>query len=300
MSAAPEPPQPPQGFAVVRGGRGYRTDQVDRQLAVLGEDRDAAWERAARLTVLAKRMEAEAAALRDRVAALGPQSYESLGRRAQTLYALAVEEADAVRAGAHEEAAGVRDSADTAGRLARESAREYAETLRADAEARAQQLLLAARTTADEHLDEARSEAHERRAEAADALREVRERTGAALAEQAHEHTGRGEALDREVAAREAELDARHAELTAHAEAALAEAGRACAEAQESARHGQEDAEARGAELVAAARVRAERIGRDTEGVLREHAEAREETVAHMAHVRSSLAGLTGRAPAEG
>ncbi|MEU1099267.1 cellulose-binding protein, partial [Streptomyces sp. NPDC005877] len=119
MSAAPEPPQSPRGIAVVRGGRGYRTDQVDHRLGVLGEERDAAWERAARLTVLAKRMEAEAAALRDRAAALGPQSYEALGRRAQALYALAVEEADAVRAAAQEEAAAVRDAADAAGRRAR-------------------------------------------------------------------------------------------------------------------------------------------------------------------------------------
>ncbi|MFC0847892.1 cellulose-binding protein [Streptomyces noboritoensis] len=300
MSAAPEPPQSPQGFAVVRGGRGYRPDQVDRQLSVLGEERDAAWERAARLTVLAKRMEAEAAALRDRVAALGPQSYESLGRRAQALHALAVEEADAVRAAAHEEAVGLRDAADAAGRVARESAREYGESVRAEADARAQQLLLAARATADEHLNEARAEADERRAEAADALREVRERTAATLADQAREHAERVEALDREFVAREVASAAHHAESTASAESALAEAGRAWTATQESARHGQENAEARAAEALAEAAVRAERIGRDTERVLREHAEAREEVVSHMAHVRSGLAGLTGRAAAEG
>ncbi|MBK3586148.1 cellulose-binding protein, partial [Streptomyces sp. MBT57] len=74
-----------------------------------------------------------------------------------------------------------------------------------------------------------------------------------------------------------------------------AEAARGLAETQEAARHGQEDAEARAAEVLSQARVREERIVRETERVLREHEEGREEVQAHMAHVRSSLAALTGR-----
>ncbi|MFD9794467.1 cellulose-binding protein [Streptomyces sp. NPDC059070] len=293
-------PQPPEGFALARGGRGYRPDQVDRQLAAVCEERDAAWERAARLTVLAKRMEADAAALRDRVAALAPQSYEVLGRRAHLVHALSVEEADAVRAAAHEEAASLRDAADAAGRLVRELAQEHARVVRAEAESRAQQVLRGARAAADEHLHEVTAEAQERRADAADALREVRGRTAAALADQAREHAERLEAFDREAAARVAAADARHAELTVAAEARLAEAGRIRAQAGEAARHGQEDAEAEGAELLAGARIQEERVARETERVLREHAEVREETEAHMTHVRNSLTGLTGRAPAEG
>ncbi|NEC65517.1 cellulose-binding protein, partial [Streptomyces sp. SID9727] len=80
-----------------------------------------------------------------------------------------------------------------------------------------------------------------------------------------------------------------------------AAARRARAEAEEAARHGQEDAEARAAELIARARVREERVVRETERVLRVHEEGREEVQAHMAHVRSSLAALTGRvSPAAG
>ncbi|MDV9202423.1 cellulose-binding protein, partial [Streptomyces sp. Wh19] len=80
----------------------------------------------------------------------------------------------------------------------------------------------------------------------------------------------------------------------------LEEARRALAETEEAARHGQEDAEARAAELIAEARVREERVVRETERIVREHEEGRDEVQAHMAHVRNSLAALTGRvAPAE-
>ncbi|MFD8016134.1 cellulose-binding protein, partial [Streptomyces sp. NPDC059762] len=78
-------------FAVGRG-RGYRPEQVDRYLAALSGDRDEAWERAARLTVLAKEMEAELAALREAVAALKPQRYEELGEAAQQILKLAEQE----------------------------------------------------------------------------------------------------------------------------------------------------------------------------------------------------------------
>ncbi|MGV9897336.1 cellulose-binding protein, partial [Streptomyces tendae] len=58
----------------------------------------------------------------------------------------------------------------------------------------------------------------------------------------------------------------------------------------------QEEARARAAEVVAEARVRQERIARDTERVLREHGERWDELQAHMASVRSNLHSLTGRA----
>ena len=89
-------PRGGHGFATVRG-RGYRTEQVDRFLEELSEDRDAAWERAARLTVLANEMTAECAALRDVVSTLSPPTYESLGKGALDLLRLVEEEATSVR-----------------------------------------------------------------------------------------------------------------------------------------------------------------------------------------------------------
>ncbi|MGB8942789.1 MAG: cellulose-binding protein, partial [Streptomyces sp.] len=182
----------------------------------------------------------------------------------------------------------------------REAARAYADEILGEAEERARQRLLACRATADESRIEARRDVKEWRGEALAALREMRERSAALLEEQEKEHAERWEAAEREIAAREAAEEEREAALVAAAEARLSEAKRAFAEAEESARHGQEDAEARGAELVAAAGVREEGISRETERMLREHGEEWDEVRAHMEHVRSSLAALTGRAAAEG
>lgn len=83
------------------------------------------------------------------------------------------------------------------------------------------------------------------------------------------------------------------------AEAALAEAERALAEAEEAARLEQEGATARAAEVLAEARVREERIVRETERVLGEHGERWDDVRAQMEQVRTSLMTLTGRAPVE-
>src|SRR5882757_5888031 len=84
MSSASEAPH---GFMAVRG-RGYRPEQVDAYAAGLSRARDAAWERAARLTVLAKEMDAEAERLREVVARLVPQTYETLGEGARRIFEL--------------------------------------------------------------------------------------------------------------------------------------------------------------------------------------------------------------------
>lgn len=126
-------------------------------------------------------------------------------------------------------------------------------------------------------------------------MEETRRRTAAVLAHQEQEHTERWKGAEGGIAALEAEAAERQAGLLARAEAVLAAARRELAEAEEAARHGQEDADARAAELLSAARVHEERVVRETERILREHEEGREEARAHMAHVRSALAALTGR-----
>ncbi|MGW0417163.1 cellulose-binding protein, partial [Streptomyces collinus] len=123
----------PHRFATVRG-RAYRPAQVDAYLAALGRDRDAAWERAARLTVLAKDMEAEAARLREVVAGLEPQAYETLGEQAHELYGLVLREAAAVRERARGEAEEWRARAESYARELGEAAREDARALHAEAD----------------------------------------------------------------------------------------------------------------------------------------------------------------------
>ncbi|MEU7553764.1 cellulose-binding protein [Streptomyces sp. NPDC044571] len=288
-------------FTTVRG-RGYRTDQVERYLARLSGSRDEAWERAARLTVLARQMEAEAERLREAVAQLAPhgQTYDELGERARRILLLVEEEADCVRGDARADAAETRSAAEAHAERVAELARQDAEAVREQTEVRARQGLARAEREAEALRAEAREEAAAWRGEAAAGLAEMRRRVEALLAEREQEQEARWEASERELAAREAELLARHAEWERLAQGRLAEARRGYAEVEELARHGQEDAEALAAEVLAGARVEAERVGRETERILREHAEAQEEMRAHMSHVRSSLAALTGRAPAEG
>ncbi|MDT0466094.1 cellulose-binding protein [Streptomyces gibsoniae] len=287
----------PHGFVSVR--RGYRPDQVDAYTAALSRERDDDWERAARLTVLAKDMEAGLTRLRERVAQLPAQSYEALGDGARRVFGLVQEEAEAVREGARQGAVHRVTQAEEDGQRVRLAALAYADEVRGEAEELIRTRLLAARAEADEVRIVARREVKEGRAQALAVLREVRQRTEALLVQQEREQAERWEAEDRAEAERLAELQAWEEGRVAQAEAALAEAQRALAEAGESSRRVQGDAQARAAELVAEARLREDRIARETERVLREHGEMWDGVQAQMDHVRNSLAMLTGRAAAE-
>jgi len=289
---------PTHGFVAVRG-RGYRPEQVDAYAVAISRDRDAAWERAARLTVLAREMEEETARLRETVAQLAPQTYETLGERARRLFQLGQEEGAAVREGARQEVRRLLDTAQEYATGVHDVAQAHADDVRAEADERARHRLLAAQAEADEIRISARRDVKEGRGEALAALREVRRRTAAMLAEQAKEQDERWSEAERAAAEREAGLDAREAERVARAEASLSEAKRAFAEAEESARRGQEEAHARAAEILAEARVREERTARETERVLREHGERWDDVQAQMDYVRSSLTALTGSASGE-
>lgn len=284
----------PHGFDTVRG-RGYRVEQVERFLEELSEDRDAAWERAARLTVLANEMDTEVRALREHVDALGPASYETLGEGAQELLRLVEDEAAAVRERAESEIQYARDAAETARRALQDEARAAAAERRAVAEDQANRVLDEARGRAGEILTEVQTQADLVRGEAEQALEGARQDTARTLAEADKDRRERMDAFTHEMAEREAGVDSRLGDLTGHAERRFEEARTAHAEAEEFARHTQEDAEARAAALLAEARMRDERIRRESERELREHEERREEIRAHLAHVRSSLAALTGR-----
>jgi hypothetical protein len=288
----------PHGFGAVRG-RGYRPEQVDAFADALSLDRDAAWERAARLTVLARDMEAEVALLREQVAQLAPQTYEALGDGARRLFSLAQEEAEGVRKRGRREAQRIEADAEEYARSVRGTAQAYADEVRGEAEERARQRLLAAQAEADEIRVSTRREVKERRGEALAALREVRQRTAGKLTEQARELAERLAEVDRAEEDRAAASDVRRSDRVVRTEAALAEAERLFAEAEEFARRCEEEAHTRAAEILAQARLQEERIARDTERVVRELAERRDFVQAQMDNVRNSLTALTGTAPGE-
>ncbi|MGP3952761.1 hypothetical protein [Streptomyces sp. 7N604] len=82
------------------------------------------------------------------------------------------------------------------------------------------------------------------------------------------------------------------------AESGLAQAQREYAETEQAARYGRQAADAQAAELLARAHAWEERVAGETERVLREHAERREEVRRHLEHVRGSLTALSAGAGA--
>ncbi|GHJ30924.1 hypothetical protein TPA0910_53570 [Streptomyces hygroscopicus subsp. sporocinereus] len=290
----------PHGFTIVGGrSRGYRPAQVDHYVAELSEARDASWERAARLTVLANELTAEAERLREVIAQLAPQTYESLGDRAQLILMAAEEEVVCLRAAAEASAQEEWEAAQAAARAVRDAARDEAEEVREAAEAAARATLESAQVDVDELRAASRQDAKEWRSQALADLKEMRQRAAGILAEQEREHTERWEAAGRELVERDNAMTARLAQLEEYAQATLDDAKREYGMAEQAARLRQEDAQAQAAEIIAQARAREERLARETERTLREHVERREELRAHLEHVRGSLAALTGRPVAE-
>lgn len=285
----------PEGFHVARG-RGYHPEQVDEFVGGLAQERDEAWERAARLTVLANDMEAEAHTLRAAAGGLGPVSYESLGAGAQELFTHVEAEAADVRERGEAEARTTYDDAERAGREARDRARMDAEARLAAADETAQGIRDAARAQADDILGAARAEAARLDAEAERALDGVRQDIARSLSEMETEQRTRLDALMRDLAERESGIDQRLGELMARAERLLADAQQAHADAHEAARRTQDDAEATGSDIIAQARAAEERVNQDSDRALRAHEAHRDEIRAHLAHVRTSLSALTGRA----
>lgn len=288
----------PHGFWVVRG-RGYCPDQVDAFADALSLDRDAAWERAARLTVLARDMEEDAALLEETVAQLAPQTYETLGEGARHLFQAVQEEAAAVRQRGRQEAQAVVDAAQQCATGVTDAAQAHADAVLAEADERARQRLNAAHAEADGFRIGTRRAVKAARGEALAALREVRQRTAAMLAEQAKEFAERWAEMKEIEAERLAARDVRGTERLARAKAELAEAKRVFDEAEQFAERSQEEAGARAAEILAGARLREEQIARDTEQVLREHQERSGDVQAQMDNVRNSLTALTGSASGE-
>ncbi|MCX4762689.1 cellulose-binding protein [Streptomyces sp. NBC_01275] len=283
----------PPGFVTVRG-RGYWPKQVEAYTAALSAERNAAWERVARLTVFAKEMVVEAERLREAVARIGPQAYDSLGERARRVFELVQEEAADVRERARREAEEQVAQAEARAASVRRAAQEEADAIRAEAREHTRRRMQAMRAEAHGIRVSARHKVKEFRSEALAALREVRQGTAGLLVEPKKEQAERWAAAEREAVERAAALDAHHARAVARAEETLAEAQREFAAAEESSRQRQEEARALAAQILAEARLKEDRIARETERVLRKHSERWDDVQAHMDQVQDSLRALTG------
>ncbi|RKN08659.1 cellulose-binding protein [Streptomyces radicis] len=284
------------GFPTARG-RGYQPRQVDEAVAALALERDAAWRRLAELSLRVEAMAREAERLTAAVAALPPQTFHSLSDRARELLAEVEAEAAELRDDAETEAGRLLDAAADAARTLRAEAAEAAARGRAGADAAADATVAAADEGARRLLDDARRRAAAVRERAAAAFTEVERRCAALLADQRRGHAVAANALRTDLAAREAETDARVAELTVRADSTLERARRDLADAAAEARARDDAAEARRAELLADARVRRQRVERESEEVARDLEERSDQVRAHLAHIRTTLASLTGRTP---
>ncbi|GGN65142.1 hypothetical protein GCM10012285_67730 [Streptomyces kronopolitis] len=284
----------PHGFETVRG-RGYRPEDVDRRVEGLSVDRDSCWERAARLTVLANEMEAELTELRAQVAQLPPQTFESLGSEARLIFTTAQSEGARLRAGAEREARKLGDEAAAYSDEVRDAAERAGYALRTEAEEWGRRTEEASRGEAAELAVTAAQEAAELRDDAAEALAQVRARTAQLLCDQEKRQSQEWDAAGQDIAEQEAETDRLLIDLDARGKDARADAQRRYAEAEEEARHRQEDADGRAAGMLAQARAEVERIERATERIVAGHDAERAEVRVHMAHVRTSLAALTGK-----
>lgn len=286
----------PHAFAVVRG-RGYRPEQVDRRVARLTRQSRQDWQCVAELTARAEELRLEAERLWDVVASRPPQTFQALGERARKLLSMAEAESAEVRAAGQEEARRTVEQAESVSVALRESAQRDAQRVRTEAAAAAARTVEAAKSEASSLYAEARAAAYEARTTAEETLREVSRHCAESMAEHERAQAAAQEEAERQLADRAGAVEAYVGGLADHGERLLAAAKAERTEAEEAARCRQEEALARGGELLAVARVREEGVERETERVLREHAERAQEMRQHMARVRSSLASLTGREP---
>lgn len=279
---------PESGFTVVR--RGYRADQVHDRLAALSRERDQAWERAARLTVLAKEMTAEAGRLKEAVEGLGPQTYEILGAPARQLLATAWETADHIRTSARDDARDDAAHADTEARRLTEESGAAAGAALADAEEHTRRLVTSARVAGGRLLMDARRDAGAYRAEATVVWDGMRRRAEDMLAALESEQAARWAEVERDAERRTGAADELRAGAEGRAEALLREAEREMAAAEEHTRRVDEAAAARAETVLAGAREEAEAVARETDRVLETHAAARAETMAPLQLLHDSLA----------
>lgn len=284
----------PHGFSAVRG-RGYRPAQVDARLDALLLECAELREQDGRLTVLARELSDEADRLRAVVAALPEPTFASLGERASRILREAEEQATELAEMAAADTEQLRAEAREAGQALCDAAEEIADKRREEAAGAAEDAVGEMTEQARDLLATAEAEATQTSRSAREELAEVARRSTVLLERQEKDHQEQRDAVTSELTRREAENTAAVATLEERGETVIAAAKRAYAEAEQASRRGLDDAQAQAGELVAEAKVRADRVARETDRVVRAHEANAAELRAHLTHVRATLAALTGR-----
>lgn len=282
------------GFTVAR--RGYAPEQVDATLRALTADRDEAWERlsvlGSGLRVMEKRLGEILQAKED-----APEpDYGRLSEQAASLMAIADNEAEAVRSKALRAAGGIREDAHKAGQALSRSAEAYAATARGEAEQAVRETEATTRAEAERIRIEAEYDANTTRDGAtADAARtrlaaaEAEERAEAKLAELRRRSDEMFAEAERQADAEEEKTlsgaNRRLREAEQHREAVLVEI-----------RTIESAAQTKAEDVLAAARLKAERLRVAGEADQREFAVRHDEMEKQLDNMKKTLAELTGAA----
>jgi hypothetical protein len=282
------------GFTVAR--RGYAPEQVHGTLAGLTAERDEAWERLSVLGAGLREMEKRLAEILQAKEDAPQPDYGRLSEQAAALMAIADNESEAVRSAALRGAGDIRDDAEKAGQAAARSAEAYATTLRGEAEQAVRETETSSRATSERIRLEAELDARATRdAATADAARirlaaaEAEERAEAKLAELRRRS-------DEMFAQAEAEADAEEAKITAGAERRLREAEQHREAVLGEIRTIEGAAQTKAEDLLAAARLKAERIRVAGEADQRDFAERHATMQEQLDTIKKTLAELTGAA----
>lgn len=163
----------PGDFMMATKNRGYSPQQVDRVVGDLLAEREAAVRHARDLETQVEASGRQLAGLLEQAAALGPQTYESLGETARKLYQDARAEADRILARAEDECRKLKEAARAAAEERGEDAERQAGQIRADADQRARQRIKQAHETAGQLVAEAQRQADGTREEARQRAQQV-------------------------------------------------------------------------------------------------------------------------------
>jgi cell division septum initiation protein DivIVA len=276
-----------ESFEVVR--RGYEPTQVDRHVAGLQRELENHRRRAD---------EAER-----RVQELHTQSpdeqkpaYSGLGQRIEQILGLADEEAQQVRQAAVEEATQHRSLTEQDAGKIRKDAERYAEERRADADTEAQRIVQEAKRAADTLRDESERGAKARREEAEALFENNRAKAAQAAADfettLAHRRDQSERDFTEKMKANEQQLNA----VSHRAEQLRLEAEKLRADSDRKSKRTLDEAARQADEIVAQAKVQADRIRTESERELSASTQRRDSINAQLTNVRQMLATLTGAA----
>lgn len=276
-------------FEIVR--RGYEPQQVDRRIASLARDLQAARQRTTELERRVEELHAQSSS--DAQAADAP-AFAGLGARIEQMLSLADDEATELRNKAVAEAEQHRGLTEQAATKVRSEAERFAKERRSEAEAEAARVLEDARRQADQLMDSTERDSKTRREEAEAIFETNRAKAAQAAADfettLAHRREQAEHDFTEQLKANESQLSV----VEHRSEQLRLEAEKLRADADRKSKRLMEEAQRQAEEIVAEARNTAERVRGESDRELSAATQRRDSINSQLTNVRQMLATLTG------